>query len=446
MLRFLVILCLGLLPAEVTSAQESVTIDLGPTEEVKALYSYPNNCAEVCFSPEPGTLLDTIKKYLTDSLRRDGHATTEVRPFESDGRIGVRIVGDGATDYAKILPKYLEAGRLGLKGARELLKPDPDNENRILWRFNWRFFLPHGVAMTQHHTVQLLHFPPDTVLLAEQDYLAASTTERWAELLKENGAPKDTVDRFQNIIDIAPIAAPHKDGEKLSGDKNCKNCKGVYPHFNDYIKALLELWLPLPAPGSSRPLVAFGGPARDWLNSAYNVTLKVPKFDVVTLGSGLKVNALGANHPSFIWAAVQYVKDDPFTPKDEPLGVAMKIMRQDLVAACWQVKMISSAGSIDPKNILSECEKKWAYNVTEKSDAVLNAGPFVRVCELSYEQVFRKSENDAKCLCGNLGAGKIIDKALTVSEEEIEALRQAIGANEASVEPEGEAEGSAMRR
>ncbi len=152
-----------------------------------------------------------------------------------------------------------------------------------MWRYNWRFFLPHGVAMTKHYTVQLLHFPPDTVLMVQQNYLAAATTERWAELLEENGAAKTDVERFQNIIDIAPIAAPHKDGEKLSGDKSCKKCKGVYPHFNDYIKALLELWLPLPAPGRSRPLVAFGGPVRDWLKSTYHVGLKVPEFGVVTL-------------------------------------------------------------------------------------------------------------------------------------------------------------------
>jgi hypothetical protein len=435
MARFTIILCLALWPTA-SFAQESVTIDLGPSEDVKALYSVPNNCAEVCFRPKLSTLKETIEKYLGDSLKRDGYSNTTVTESESDGRVSVTLKGDGALDYKQILPKYLAAGELGLQGARELLKPDPDNENRILWRYNWRFFLPHGVAMTRHDTVQLLHFPPDTVLMVQQNYLAAATTERWAELLEENGAAETDVDRFQNIIDIAPIAAPHKDGEKLSGDKNCKKCKGVYPHFNGYIKALLELWLPLPAPGRSRPLVAFGSPVRDWLKSAYHVALKVPEFGVVTLDSGLKINALGANHPSFIWAAVQYEKDNPFTPQDEPLEMAMKIMQQDLVAACWQVKMISSANATDPKVILSDCELKWSYHVADKDVALGNAGAFEKMCRLSYRQVFHKSEHDANCLCEELGVNKIVEKVLSVSEEEVEALREAIGANEASAEPE----------
>jgi hypothetical protein len=93
MLRFLAILCLGLLLTEVTSAQESATIDLGPIEEVKALYSAPNNCAEVCYSPTPSTLKGTIEHYLGDSLKRDGHSKTTVNEFESDGRVRVTIEG-----------------------------------------------------------------------------------------------------------------------------------------------------------------------------------------------------------------------------------------------------------------------------------------------------------------------------------------------------------------
>jgi hypothetical protein len=438
MARVLVCLCLGLWPAA-AFAQESVTVDLGARDDVAALYSFPNNCAEVCYRPKPETLDDTIKKYLTDSLQRDGYDKTTVNVFESDGRIGVRLEGNGAIDYKQILPKYLEAGELGLKGARELLTPD--SAGLIPWRFNWRFFLPHGVAMAQHHTVQLLHFPPDTVLMVEQDYLAAATTKRWATLLMENAPKKDPpisekdIVQFQNIIDIAPIAAPHKDGAKL---------KGVYSHFDDYIKALLELWLPLPGQGGSRPLVAFGSPVRSWLKATYEgVNLGVPKLDTVKLESGLKVPALGANHPSFIWAGVKYKKDDPFTPQDEPLQWAMKIMQQDLVAACWQMRMIFPIQSTDPKSTLSDCEQNWAYGITDKAKARLKPGVYETLCRLSYEQVFNKSEHVAVCLCQDLGTEKLIDGVLSISDEEVDALRDAIGANETSAEPEGEPESSA---
>src|SRR5262249_8370850 len=162
-------------------------IDLGSAEEVTTLYSYPN-CAEVCAVYR--TLPDTIKHYLSQSLKRDGFDATTVDVSESAGRISVRLTGPGAADHAKVLLEYLKAGKLGLKGARELLDAlDPDGHR--LWRYNWRYFLPHGVAMVRHRTVQLLHFPPDSVLLDKQDYLAANTTKRWADLLSKNNAASD---------------------------------------------------------------------------------------------------------------------------------------------------------------------------------------------------------------------------------------------------------------
>jgi len=325
---------------------------------------------------------------------------------KNEGRISVRFDGRGADEYAKVLPKYLNAGSLAFKGANELLSaPGPDGDK--LWRYNWRFFLPHGVAMVRHRTVQLLHFPPDNVLLDVQDYLSANTTKRWEELLKKNGASRDEIGRFQNIVDIAPIALPDKDScyldprpPKCAATQPTTPRSGVYPHFDNYITALLNLWLPQPDQAASRPLIAFGAPVRNWLKAVYNVDLQPLQLGEVTLLSGMKVPTLAANHPSFIW----HVKD-PNTPQDEQLSRAIAIMRQDLTAACWQVKMGMSP-SAAPEPTLSLCRQTWSGRDKE-------------LCELSYMQVFDLSENEAQRKCGNLGPNVI----RSLSDAELDTLQ-----------------------
>ena len=405
MKRFLFMFCLAFWLAPAALAETPVTIDLGSAGEVATLYSYPN-CAEVC--PVYRTLPETIKHYLSQSLKRDGFNATTVDVSESGGRISVRLTGPGAADYAKVLPEYLKAGTLGLKGARELLDAlGPDG--RRLWRYNWRFFLPHGVALVRHRTVQLLHFPPDSVLLDKQDYLAASTTKRWTQLLTENGAVSDDIGRFQNIIDIVPIALPDRDSCFL--DPRPPKCAtasptsprpGVYPHFDDYVNALLDLWLPQPGQADSRPMVAFGRPAWAWLRATHNVDLALLKLGVVILASGTKVQTLAANHPSFIW----HVKDTD-EPQEKKLASAMKIMQEDAVAACWQVKMGMDM-TASPESTLSHCNETWS-------------GRDIRLCELSYIQVFDKTVDEANRLCTNVGP----DVIRSVSDAEINALRAA---------------------
>jgi len=406
MQRFSFSICLVLWAATASFAQTPFTIDLGPVGEVATLYSYPN-CAEVC--PAYRTLPQTIEHYLSHSLKRDGFDATTVDVSESAGRISVRLNGAGAAEYAKVLPEYLKAGTLGLKGARELLDALGPDGGR-LWRYNWRFFLPHGVAIVRHRTVQLLHFPPDSVLLDKQDYLAANTTKRWTELLLENNASSSDIGLFQNIIDIVPIALPDRDSCYL--DPRPPKCatanpteprSGVYPHFDNYVNALLNLWLPLSARAGSRPMIAFGVPARNWLKAVHNVDLAPLKLGVATLASGMKVQILAANHPSAIW----HVKDDPNTPQNVQLARAMAMMQQDLTAACWQVKMGMDA-TAGPEPTLSLCRQAWSRRDKE-------------LCELSYRQVFNKTTDEAKSLCTNVGP----DVIRSVSEAELDVLQTA---------------------
>lgn len=382
-------------------------IHLGSVRDVRDLFSYPNNCHTICFLEQ--TLEETVAKYLTSSMRRDGFQDSTVAVAATSAAVVAVITGSAAKPYAALLPRYLASGALAVLGSRKLRAQGK-------WRYNWRFFLPHGVSMTEHLSVQLLHFPPDYVLERDQDYLLAHTTLRWAELLVENGAAVATTDRFQNIIDIAPIAAPSDDG---------KNLDGIYAEYTPFIKSLLELWVPAHG-GGFRPLVAFGGPVRSWLLEQYKIDLSVLDLGTLALTPTLQVPVLAANHPSFIYNAVKRISDDPSTPADERVALAMRVMQQDLIAAAWQVTM-SNAPTADPAETLKQCKAKW-------SDPAKQG----RICELAYTQALDKTPSEAAKLCAHLpliekavlgvAAGYSIDSL----DQKIEQLRQQLGASEST--------------
>jgi hypothetical protein len=382
-----------------------VRLQLGQVAAVRNLFSYPNNCHTICFLEQ--SLEDTIAIYLTASMKRDRFADSSVKIEIVSDNVHALISGSAAQPYAEMLPKYLSIGQLGLDGSRSLRA-----QNK--WRYNWKFFLPHGVAMTRHLSVQLLHFPPDYVLERDQDYLLAHTTLRWAELLVENGANPTTTAQFQNIIDIAPIAAPSNDG---------KNLDGIYGEYTSYINGLLNLWCPVSG-GGFRPLVAFGGPVRSWLKEQYGLNLSVLELSQLRLSDTLKLPILAANHPSFIYNAVKQLEDDPNTPVDERVAIGMRVMQQDLIAAMWQVEM-SKAPTSDPTAALARCKLKWEDPAMQR-----------RICELTYTQAFDKTSADAAKLCVHLPLPKAqvlgVTPDFTVDslDQRIESLRKDIGATE----------------
>ncbi len=383
------------------------TIALGSMREVRDLFSYPNNCHTICFLEQ--TLEETVAKYLTSSMHRDGFQDSTVVVETTSTTVVAVITGSAAKPYAGLLPQYLASGALALSGSRKLRAQGK-------WRYNWRFFLPHGVSMTEHMSVQLLHFPPDYVLERDQDYLLAHTTLRWAELLVENGAAAATTDRFQNIIDIAPIAAPSDDG---------KNLDGIYDEYTPFIKSLLELWVPALG-GGFRPLVAFGGPVRAWLKDQYKIDLSVLDLGTLSLTPTLQVPVLAANHPSFIYNAVKRMSDDPSTPADERVALAMRVMQQDLIAAAWQVAM-SQAPTADPTETLKQCRAKWNDPVKQR-----------RICELAYTQALDKNPVEAAKLCAHLPLvekdvlGVATGYSIDALDQRIEQLRKQLGASEST--------------
>src|SRR5262249_51805998 len=157
-------------------------------------------------------------------------------------------------------------------------------------------------------------------LSMDQDYLAASTTKRWARLLTANGVRPDETDSYQNIVDIAPIAAPHADGSNMKVEL-CATAT-----YTDYIVQLLEAWVT--AGQRVRPMVAFGGPVRQWLKIQFNLADDLGVLSLLTLQfySGIRVPTLTANHPSMIFNLDDNLKDDENTPGDDRLCALIPTM------------------------------------------------------------------------------------------------------------------------
>ncbi|MHB2244304.1 hypothetical protein [Pseudomonas monsensis] len=350
------------------AAHADVDLKLGSTERVTRLFAFPNNCNVICF--RNWTLEKTVAHYLSQSVQRDGYTNAKVLVKNDNGQIYAEISGV-PKGYDKPLSALLDAGDLAYTGASKL---NADGK----WAYSWYLFLPLGMALENRKSVELLHFPPDYSLTQAQDYLRSNTTDRWATLLTVNGIPAEQTPAYQTIIDIAPIAAPSNAGSDL---------EGVYDYFKDYQTTLVKQFSQT-GNGTTLPMVAFGAPVRNWIKQQYGPTVNVLGLATISPSAGVKVPVLGSNHPSYIWYAADpksYTGDDAQAKAD---AAGLKVMGQDLSAACWQAGMGSKPGT-DPSTLLNSCTQTW--QVTQK----------VKTCELFYTSIRNLSQQDAAAKCAS---------------------------------------------
>jgi len=346
------------------TAQADVDVKLGSTQRVTQLFAYPNNCNVICF--RNWTLEQTVEHYLSQSVQRDGYSAAKVSVKTDNDQLYASISGV-PNGYDKPLTALLDAGDLAYQGASKL---NADGK----WAYSWYLFLPLGMALENRKSVELLHFPPDYSLTKAQDYLESATTDRWATLLSANGIPADQTPAYQTIIDIAPIAAPSTAGKDL---------EGVYDYFNSYQTTMVKE-VSQNASGATLPMVAFGAPVRSWLKVQYGATVNVLGLAQISPSEGVKVPVLGSNHPSYIWYAADPANYDNDEAKADAAG--LKVMGQDLSAACWQAGMGSKPGS-DPAAQLQSCTQTW--QVTQKE----------QTCELFYTSIRKLTAEQAQAKC-----------------------------------------------
>lgn len=345
-------------------AHADAQVELGSPERVARLFAYPNNCNVICF--RNWSLEQTVEHYLSQSARRDGYPAAKVKVSRDDHQLFAHI-SDVPSSYEKPLKALLDAGDLAFKGAHRLNRDGK-------WAYNWNLFLPLGMALENRRSIELLHFPPDYSLTEAQDYLSSATSERWATLLTRNGIPREQTPAYQTIIDIVPIAAPASTGKHL---------EGAYGYFQDYQRQMVQS-LTRKSGGQTLPMVAFGAPARNWIRQQYGPTLKVLGIAGITPSPGQHVTVLGANHPSYIWYAADRTNYKGDQDKADLAG--LKVMGQDLSAACWQAGM-GRNHEADPKATLDVCTRKW--QVTAKK----------QTCELFYSSIRNMTAAQAKTKC-----------------------------------------------
>lgn len=362
-------IALGLIALGLGSlAVADTRVELGNQERVIRLFAYPNNCNVICF--RDWTLEQTVEHYLNQSVQRDGYPAAKVKVQRDNDKFYADISGV-PHDYKKPLNALLDTGELAYNGARQL---NTDGK----WAYNWYLFLPLGMALENRRSIELLHFPPDYSLTQAQDYLRSNTTDRWASLLTFNGIPAEQTPAYQTIVDIAPIAAPASAGKDL---------EGVYGYFQDYQVRMVKEVTKTES-GASLPMVAFGAPVRSWIKQQYGADLKVLGLGIISPSQGQNVPVLGSNHPSAIWYAADPANNGGDQDKADAAG--LKMMGQDLSAACWQAGMGSNPVA-DPQLTLNACTQKW--QVTAKK----------QTCELFYRTIREMTPEQASAKC-NTGA------------------------------------------
>lgn len=348
------------------AAHADIGLKLGSTERVTRLFAYPNNCNVICF--RNWTLEQTVEHYLTQSVQRDGYSAAKVLVKIDNHQLYAEITGVPRS-YEKPLAALLDAGDLAYTGASKL---NADGK----WAYSWYLFLPLGMALENRKSIELLHFPPDYSLTQAQDYLRSATTDRWATLLTVNGIPADQTPGYQTIIDIAPIAAPSNAGKDL---------EGVYDYFKDYQTTMVKQ-LSQNASGAALPMVAFGAPVRNWIKQQYGPTVNVLGLVSISPSDGVKVPVLGSNHPSYIWYAAD---PESYTGKDAQAkadAAGLKVMGQDLSAACWQAAM-GRQPDTNPDIELRSCTQNWQVAQAEKT------------CELFYTSIRNLTPENAAAKC-----------------------------------------------
>ncbi len=356
---------LGLLMLS-TAVQADVQVDLGSSTRVTRLFAYPNNCSTICY--RDWTLAQTVEHYLKQSVQRDGYGSAKVSVSSDNDRLYANISGV-PDDYGQRLDNLLAAGDLAYQGASKL---NADGK----WQYDWYFFLPLGMALENRRSVELLHFPPDYSLTQAQDYLESKTTDRWADLLSQNGVSLAQSAAYQTIVDIAPIAAPASAGSSL---------EDTYAYFQDYQTSMVtQLTANADGQAPSLPMVAFGGPVRDWVYQQYGVKLGVLGLGQITPQAGRSVAVLGSNHPSYIWYAADPENYDGNQQEADQAG--LKVMGQDLSAACWQAGMGRTPGA-DAQATLNSCMQKWQVSDQRQT------------CELFYTSIRDLTPEQAQAVC-----------------------------------------------
>ncbi len=316
----------------------SIQITLGNESDILKLF--PN-------IPSDLKATDFIAHTINQTLQRDMFFGSWAEVFSDNGEFGVKITSpqNDISPYQELISAYFAAGKTALELFEKAKITDP----------KLHFLLPFGLCMAQTKSIQLLHFPP-LECLTYVDYLYSPTNRRWENLLSHSGYDGTRNTLVERIVDVVPLAAPGGDSTGIAPYNNT---------FAEYGKQMLKAMLsPSDTGKATQPVVAYGGPVRDWLESTFPDQIRKQttdgKLDVLSVVSLPLYNdktptpVLCANHPSMYF----YLIEKPYEQR-------AKVMIQDLVAAGWQTKM-SEHWDANPSSTRDDLKTYW----TKQSDSL----------------------------------------------------------------------------
>lgn len=347
---------------DMSAKSTSVDIGIGYHKDIVGLFR---------FGDDGPSLVEAITFVFSQTLQRDmifGSWAQAYRNGNGEYRLKITSPTDDVSAYENLIPKYIAAGKLAIASYYENVPSSV--------REGWEFLLPFGLAMANVKSIQLLHFPP-LETFTYKDYLYSPTNRRWECLLAQNnfnGANNTPVER---IIDVAPIAALGGAGKELTNYNQ---------DFIPYAKAQLNNFLrPLESTNHkiTQPVVAYGGPVREWLKEAFELKTTPKTLDIIKLNildnegvHGAPYTwVLCANHPS------EYLYDTSMSLADAhkrngSYPSPIEVICQDLVAAGWQAHMSENPND-DPYKILADMQTRWGWDAetnqvkAEKNDVLL---------------------------------------------------------------------------
>lgn len=341
-----------------TKRKATIDVPLGSAPEVYQLFSYANPSLQ---------LTDVIAHGFNQTLQRDGlwgsWAQAYLDKNTAQYRLRITSPTHDVSGYGPAIRAYLSAGRLALQTYNE----------KGIWGHDFQFLLPFGLALLNVRSVQLFHFPP-TETFSYVDYLYSPTNRRWECLLAQNGFDGRDNASVERIVDVVPIAA--------AGGAS-KEIEPFNVDFVDYGKKQLKNFLD--SSGKvTQPVVAYGGPVREWLWLAYGKQiasqlrtdpkgenpLRVLSLIELEIVKGAKTPLLCANHPSMYL----YDTSIPVKQAAEPSGHGehgdypspLEVMREDLIAAGWQATM-AAKWSASAVGALRKMRKRWSDDEAVKA-------------------------------------------------------------------------------
>ena len=159
--------CVAVLLTAATFPQQTnaqTNIPLGAEPRVDTLFTVdPNSGAKA--------LYQIVEGYFISSLLRDGFGNLNVAVRKNGAAYEASVASLDNQQYADKFTKILSAGDIADVAVKAMRASGR-------WKPDWEFLMPLGMAIVNNKTLEIMDFPPNT-LIPKRDYLNSKTTDRF---------------------------------------------------------------------------------------------------------------------------------------------------------------------------------------------------------------------------------------------------------------------------